>query len=326
MGLIASVVAILSFIIVYVIVIQVYSVLFRITGLTKEKAHFQTISLLTNTGFTTSESEIIVSGRVRRRIALAAMITGYVFSVIIISLIINVIISLKEDIRDQALTVMIYAFSAFVVLVVITQIPIFKRWFEKLIQAIATKILKRNKNENLIVLLDNYGRESMAEVSLNRVPEFMVDVPLSEMKIKEKYHLNVLMIKRDGKVIEVNKDTVFKKGDSLVVFGSTSSINNVFNKKKREQKSNVIELIEEYGEEAMTEIQLNVVPDILKDKGLFESGLKSEYSINLLTIRRKDSSVVITKDTILQEKDVIVVFGPYNNIKKVFNIKTGKEE
>ncbi|MBO4538900.1 MAG: TrkA C-terminal domain-containing protein, partial [Clostridia bacterium] len=81
-----------------------------------------------------------------------------------------------------------------------------------------------------------------------------------------------------------------------------------------------------YGEEAMTEIQLNVVPDILKDKGLFESGLKSEYSINLLTIRRKDSSVVITKDTILQEKDVIVVFGPYNNIKKVFNIKTGKEE
>ena len=72
----------------------------------------------------------------------------------------------------------------------------------------------------------------------------------------------------------------------------------------------------------MVEIQLNIVPEILKDKGLFESGLKSEYSINLLTIKRKDLAVAITKDSILQEKDVIVVFGPYNNIKKIFNIRS----
>ena len=321
MGLIASVIAILSFIIVYVVVIQIFSVLFRITGLTKDKAHFQTISLLTNTGFTTSESEIIVSDRVRRRIALAAQISGYVFSVVIVSLIINVIISLKEEVKGQALMVMIYAFSGFVLLFVITQIPLVKRWFEKLIEAIAAKVLKRSKKDNFIVLLDNYGRDAMAEVHLNRVPETMVDVPLWEMNIKEKYHLNVLIIKREGKVIDVNKDTVFKKGDRVVVFGATSSINNVFNEKRKEQKANVINLIEEYGEEAMTEIQLNVVPELLKNKGLFESGLKSDYSINLLTIRRKDKPVVITKDTMLEEKDVIVVFGPYSNIKTVFTVK-----
>ena len=68
MGLITSVILILAFIIVYVIVVQIYSVLFRITGLTKEKAQFQSISLLSNTGFTTTESEIIVSDRVRARI------------------------------------------------------------------------------------------------------------------------------------------------------------------------------------------------------------------------------------------------------------------
>ena len=129
------------------------------------------------------------------------------------------------------------------------------------------------------------------------------------------------MIKRNGKVIDVTKDTVFKKGDRLVVFGSTASIINAFNKKKREQKSNVIDLIEEYGEEAMVEVQLNIVPELLKNKELFESGLKSDYSINLLTIKRKDITVAITKDTVLQEKDTIVVFGPYNNIKKIFNVK-----
>ena len=321
MGLIASVILILAFIVIYVIVIQIYSVLFRITGLTKEKASFQAISLLTNSGFTTSESEIIVSDRVRRRIAIAAMINGYAFSVIIVSLIINVILSLKEDIQDQTLYVMLYAFGIFILLIIITQIPFLKRLLEKFIQFLAVKVLKRNNNENIIIMLDNYGRDSMAEVCLNRVPEAMVDVPLFEMKIKEKNHLNILMIKRNGKVIDVTKDTVFKKGDRLVVFGSTASIINAFNKKKREQKSNVIDLIEEYGEEAMVEVQLNIVPELLKDKELFESGLKSDYSINLLTIKRKDITVAITKDTVLQEKDTIVVFGPYNNIKKIFNVK-----
>ena len=321
MGLIASVILILAFIVIYVIVIQIYSVLFRITGLTKEKASFQAISLLTNSGFTTSESEIIVSDRVRRRIAIAAMINGYAFSVIIVSLIINVILSLKEDIQDQTLYVMLYAFGIFILLIIITQIPFLKRLLEKFIQFLAVKVLKRNNNENIIIMLDNYGRDSMAEVCLNRVPEAMVDIPLFEMKIKEKNHLNILMIKRNGKVIDVTKDTVFKKGDRLVVFGSTASIINAFNKKKREQKSNVIDLIEEYGEEAMVEVQLNIVPELLKDKELFESGLKSDYSINLLTIKRKDITVAITKDTVLQEKDTIVVFGPYNNIKKIFNVK-----
>ncbi len=321
MGLITSVILILAFIVIYVVVIQIYSVLFRISGLTKEKARFQAISLLTNSCFTTSESEIITSDRFRRRIAIAAMINGYAFSVIIVSLIINVILSLKEDLQDQTLIVMLYAFGIFVLLIIITQIPFIKRLFEKLIQFIATKVLRRNKNENIIIMLDNYGRDSMAEVDLNRVPEFMVDVTLADMKIKEKYRLNVLMIKRGGKIIDVNRDTIFKKGDRLVVFGSNSSINTVFNKRKREQKNNTLDLIEEYGEEAMVEVQLNIVPEILKNKGLFESGLKSNYSINLLTIKRKEVPVAITKDTILQEKDSIVVFGPYNNIKNIFNVR-----
>ena len=131
MGLIASVILILAFIVIYVIVIQIYSVLFRITGLTKEKANFQAISLLTNSGFTTSESEIIVSDRVRRRIAIAAMINGYAFSVIIVSLIINVILSLKEDIQDQTLDIMLVAFGVFVLLIIITQIPFLKKLLEK---------------------------------------------------------------------------------------------------------------------------------------------------------------------------------------------------
>ena len=49
----------------------------------------------------------------------------------------------------------------------------------------------------------------------------------------------------NGKILEVTKDTIFKKKDSIIVFGSYTGIKNCFIKKVRETKKNVIELIEE---------------------------------------------------------------------------------
>ena len=43
-------------IIVYWIISELFTILFRLTGLPDEKARFQVISLLTGSGFTTRES------------------------------------------------------------------------------------------------------------------------------------------------------------------------------------------------------------------------------------------------------------------------------
>ena len=299
--------------------------LFRITGLTKEKASFQAISLLTNCGFTTGESEVITSDRLRRRIAIAAMISGYSFSVVIVSLLINVFMRVSTQSQEDNYKWFFIAFGIFILLLIITQIPFVKRLFEKLIGAIAHVVLRRNNGENIITLLDNYGKDAMVEVYLNRVPEFMVDTTVVDSKIKDKYKINILMCKRNGKVLDVTKDTIFKKKDSLVIFGSFSGIKNCFTKKVKETKKNVIELIEEYGDEAMTEIQLNQLPEFLKDKGLYESGLKLNYNINLLTIKRKEQFIPIQASTMLQKGDVIVVFGPYQRIKEAFASKSEDE-
>ena len=328
MDLMTSVILIMVFVIIYVILIQIFSVLFRITGLTKEKSGFQAISLLTCCGFTTGESEIITSDRIRRRIAVAAMISGYSFSVVIVSLLINVFMNAGNGLQQEGSYQWIFiSFGAFILMLIFTQIPFVKRRFAKLIEAIASLLLKRNNRENIITLLDNYGKDAMAEVFLNRVPEFMVDTTVIDSKIKDKYKINILMFKRNGKIMDVTKDTIFKKKDSLVVFGSYTGIRNCFTKKNRETKKNVIELIEEYGDEAMTEIQLNRIPEFLQDKGLYESGLKVKYSINLLTIKRKDQIVAITATTMLQKGDTIVVFGPYLKIKEAFTVldEEGKE-
>ena len=57
MSFTSSIIIIIS-VIIYYVLIKFYTVLFRITGLPEEKAGFQAVSLLTNAGYTTGESEI----------------------------------------------------------------------------------------------------------------------------------------------------------------------------------------------------------------------------------------------------------------------------
>ena len=78
-------------IVIFLIIIEVITVLFKLTGLSEEKARFQVISLLTGSGFTTRESELITQHPSRRRLAQLLMITGYVGFLTGISFLVDII-------------------------------------------------------------------------------------------------------------------------------------------------------------------------------------------------------------------------------------------
>ena len=84
---------------IYLIMIEFFSVAFKLTGLATNKIRFQVASLFTGAGFTTQESEIITNDNRRRRIAVVCMYTGHIFSVVIMGLIINVLISIGESLN-----------------------------------------------------------------------------------------------------------------------------------------------------------------------------------------------------------------------------------
>ena len=56
-------------ILTYWVMTELFTILFRFTGLPDERARFQVISLLTGCGYTTRESEMFLSNRRRRRLA-----------------------------------------------------------------------------------------------------------------------------------------------------------------------------------------------------------------------------------------------------------------
>ena len=85
---------VLAVVSIYLFTIEAFSVAFKLTGLSSSKIRFQVASLFTGSGFTTTESEIIVNDKKRRRIAITCMYVGHVFSVVFMGLLTNVLISI----------------------------------------------------------------------------------------------------------------------------------------------------------------------------------------------------------------------------------------
>ena len=60
------------------------------------------------------------------------------------------------------------------------------------------------------------------------------------------------------------------------------------------------------------------MPEELKDKKIKDSHLTDQYFINIVVIKRKDEYLFADKDTIIKKGDTITLFGPYKNIKLLF--------
>ena len=111
-------------ILLYWVITELFTILFRFTGLPDEKALFQVISLLTGCGYTTKESEMLLSTRQRRGLARATMLFGYVFNITIVTALINVFLSLKQSRTDFYLGILIPLAAVAVIFVFMREFPL----------------------------------------------------------------------------------------------------------------------------------------------------------------------------------------------------------
>lgn len=324
---------ILAVIAVYMFTIETFSVAFKLTGLATNKIKFQVASLFTGAGFTTGESEIIVNDDKRRKIAVACMYTGHIFSVVIMGLIINVFFSLSNTLTASEKTalnfldwyfIVLYVSAGLFLLVLFLKIPPINKRFQRFLENIALSASRKHRNRNIITVLDMYGKNAIVEIVLNNIPEFANEVPLYEMKLTKKYFINVLSIRRGVRTVEVTKDTMFKKGDILVIFGLISDIKDAFISfdKKNDtivvNRINDINLVSNYGSNSLVEVDVDVVPKELDGIHMKDSHLSDRYSISIVVIKRNNEHIFVDKDTIIQKGDKLTVFGPYQTIKHLF--------
>ena len=225
-----SLILFVLFVMIYIVISDIITVFFRMTGLTEEKARFQVVSLLTNSGFTTRESEAVVSNKIRRRLARATMLFGYAFTVTIVSTTVNFFMTLSKSELDSLLFLLPILLVVLVGFHQIRRSAFLKTKFDTWIEKIGSRLMF-GKNTNHMLLVEDYGDMVVANIHLHQVPSMLADRPLSASGIRAKYNIMVMMVKRPNEEArQAGAGTILKPDDVIMVLGKRKAIREVFEK------------------------------------------------------------------------------------------------
>lgn len=199
-------------------IVEVLAIALKITGLDIQKARFQVISIITNTGFTTKEAELITQHPTRRKIAQILMLISYVGYATLIALVVNIIQS-----HYNAL----YLIVAIVVIAFIVLMFFRNKWLGKRLEGIIERQLssrmKREKYktvEEVLKLNDEYGVvEFVIEEGSSLIGRTLLDSKLTQK------HIQVLNIDKGSHIIHFPKSSYsFGLGDKVTVYGKLDRI------------------------------------------------------------------------------------------------------
>ncbi|WP_299089029.1 TrkA C-terminal domain-containing protein [uncultured Metabacillus sp.] len=205
-------------------VIEIHVILFQLTGLKKKVSRFQVISMMTGTGYTTGESEFILSHPFRRKLGVFLILFG-AFS---LAVIISSVSSLFED--DLRTSSIIYIAVSLIIVLSILKLPVLQKYLVNKLEH------KEEKEESSFPLpirevtlkdidgqLVEYQIKADSPLINNTVNQIMEDHEFSDFVI--------LMIKRGDVRIRKNiAEEQFQSGDRLYFFGHKPDIEEALEK------------------------------------------------------------------------------------------------
>jgi hypothetical protein len=201
-----------------VLIVEVATVMLNMTGLDRDTARFQAVSIITASGYTTSESELVTRHPVRRKIAMFLMVLGPITLAFIISIIIRLLGTGFAGPQD-----ILTASGALLLLYIFSRNPRFVAFFDRQLERQLTKqpgLRKRSVEE--ILRLDNNFTIVEAKLANPAVP--FVNKLLKDTRLRDK-GLMVLSIRRGGSIIHAPRGTEeLLLDDILLVYGRSEQI------------------------------------------------------------------------------------------------------
>lgn len=226
--MIGALVMFILLIIFYIIISHIITILFRLTGMTEEKARFQVVSLLTNSGFTTQESETVVKNKIRRRLALGTMLFGYAFTVTILSAMVNIFMALKTPDIGSIFASLPIIISFLLIYFFVKKTTFFHTKFDTWVERLGNRFMF-GKTANEILLVEEYGDMVVAHIYLHTVPEMLRGITLAESKLMADHQLMIMLIKSaEGEVAQAHANTILSASDTIMIFGNYKKIKDIF--------------------------------------------------------------------------------------------------
>lgn len=211
-----AIVLLLLVAILSLLITRVATVALTVTGMTRESARFQARSALTGAGFTTQESEAVVSHPVRRRIVLALMLVGSAGFVTVVAGLLGGFLSAARD--DQELVRAAMLVGGLVLVYLASR----SAWVDRRLSRLITKVLHRYTDldvrdyARLLHLSGEYSVREMAVCS----DDWMAGHTLGELRLKDEGVLVLGVVNGDGTYLGApGKDTVINAGDTVVLYG-----------------------------------------------------------------------------------------------------------
>lgn len=201
-------------------VIEIHTLIFTYTGLDKHIARFQVISMLTGTGFTTGESELIIDHPIRRRFGAFLILFGAFSLAVIIS-------AISSILSDEFFTAKISIVAAvLLVVIIILKMP-------KVRDCLSKKL--EHELEEHYDFRDLPIREALLTEDNDHVLDYFIDEKcefngkeLGDI-IDEDDDINVLFIQRgDVKIRKERLVTKLQEGDHIILYGEEQTIEDKF--------------------------------------------------------------------------------------------------
>ena len=214
-------------VIIYELLIGIFSAIYELSGITKEQARFQVTSLLTGTGFTTAESEKMLITKRRKRVTRDIMIISYIFNISIISTLVSIFTSTQDSNMYDLIIGLIISVAVIILLFFSRKINKIRNFIDKGIKNLVGFIFYKKQNQ--ITVYDYYEKKALIEVKLNKIPESLNNKKIKELNLKDKYDISILSIKRKNKIVtKITNNTKLYKKDLILMIGNKKKVEKIF--------------------------------------------------------------------------------------------------
>lgn len=200
-------------------IVRAGAIALTMTGMSYNRAKFQSLSAFSGTGFTTREAELVVNHPARRRIVSWMMVLGNAGIVAVIITATTSFVFSDLDVLPLNLAVL---FAGILVLYMLATRTGLAAWWETFVEQRLgkTTLFEEGAVDELLHLIEGYG---LVKLTLEAESPF-VGQTISATKLPER-GFRILGIERDHDWIAAPRSTQkLQEGDRLVIYGQLDSL------------------------------------------------------------------------------------------------------
>ncbi|MFC1480316.1 cation:proton antiporter regulatory subunit [Candidatus Omnitrophota bacterium] len=222
------VIPVIVIIVISVFIVKIAAVALNLTGLDEKRAFFQALSAFTGTGFTTRDSELVVSHDIRRKIMMFLMILG---NAGLISVITTLVLSFFKGGFTPILINSTIIMLAILLLITLSLNKAITRKLTKKIQErlVRSPTFTKRPVEEILRIAEGYG---IAEVTLNEDCDD-IGKTLFDSSFRQNDILIMAIERGTGVVPAPHASDNLLLNDTLICYGKLENIAKITEKTKK---------------------------------------------------------------------------------------------